>query len=338
MVCTAHFVSGRISLSGRTGPLPQSVRRSIIASRQVDHILNSKRFAFCKQDLFEEVIRPDFEAYWVCKGPPGSAQPPTDSDVVVLHMHGGAYTIGHPSQNFTLLLRMAEVAAAGGVSVSAFALHYTLAPEATFPRPVEEAVAAYRYLIDEVGIPPSKILMSGESAGGHLILCTLDRLATRNVAKPMAAMLLFPWIDLTNSGHSVLRNRDKDGLVKEALDNAASEALGSESNRAKYEQYLDFSKMSGDQLHRILPSHVWVTVGTHDFFFDSITTFVERAREHGSNVEYDVHAGLPHGLTAFEDIMESRTYLGTSQEEKLPKIMSGPALYGQAIVHLHLAQ
>ncbi|RCH78726.1 hypothetical protein CU098_003635 [Rhizopus stolonifer] len=49
------------------------------------------------------------------------------------------------------------------------------APEFTYPVPVLECVAAYEYLINTLKVPGSKIILSGDSAGGALCLETLVR-------------------------------------------------------------------------------------------------------------------------------------------------------------------
>lgn len=47
---------------------------------------------------------------------------------------------------------------------------YTLSPEATYPTAVTEITHAYKYLIHDIGISPSKIIVAGDSAGGLLAL------------------------------------------------------------------------------------------------------------------------------------------------------------------------
>ena len=43
------------------------------------------------------------------------------------------------------------------------ALDYRLVPEATFPAPVDDTVAAYRWLLGQ-GVPPARIVLAGDSA------------------------------------------------------------------------------------------------------------------------------------------------------------------------------
>ena len=51
-------------------------------------------------------------------------------------------------------------------------LDYRLAPEHPFPAAVEDARAAYRWLLKQ-GLPPKRIALAGDSAGGGLTFATL---------------------------------------------------------------------------------------------------------------------------------------------------------------------
>jgi salicylate hydroxylase len=89
---------------------------------------------------------------------------PADVDApVVLHLHGGGYTMGSAGLSVPLAARLA-VAAGGWALVP----DYRLAPEHPFPAALEDAVAAYRWLAREY--PRAPVIVSGECAGGGLAL------------------------------------------------------------------------------------------------------------------------------------------------------------------------
>lgn len=119
---------------------------------------------------------------------------------------------GHSSDNVADLLFVAELLAMRNITVSIFTLDYTLAPRVRFPRQLEEAMAAYRYLVEELGIEVERLAVLGESAGGHLVLSLLTNLHLQATGgapsvppkpplplpKPAMALLMSPWIDLLN--------------------------------------------------------------------------------------------------------------------------------------------
>src|SRR5215510_3436578 len=84
-------------------------------------------------------------------------------------------------------------------------LNYRLAPEYRFPAALEDATAAYRWLIAK-GAKASNIVIAGDSAGGGLSLSTL--IALRNAADPLpaAAVCLSPWVDMEATGDSMRTN------------------------------------------------------------------------------------------------------------------------------------
>jgi monoterpene epsilon-lactone hydrolase len=106
--------------------------------------------------------------------------------VVILYFHGGAYTMGSAGSVAGLLSDLARRTGARGISVD-----YRLAPEHPFPAALDDALAAYRGLL-ETDVPPSRIAMVGESAGGGLALATLVALARVEMPQPACAVVFSP--------------------------------------------------------------------------------------------------------------------------------------------------
>lgn len=125
-------------------------------------------------------------------------------DGILLYLHGGGYTCGDLAyaKGFG-----ATLAARLGIRVLCPA--YRLAPEAPFPAAVEDALAAYRYLLAE-GYPPSEILVCGESAGGGLVFSLCLKLREIGLAMPAGIIAISPWTDLTLSGSTYAANADAD--------------------------------------------------------------------------------------------------------------------------------
>lgn len=55
-------------------------------------------------------------------------------------------------------------------------------------------------------VPPSKIVIAGDSAGAGLVLTLLTVLRDMGVEQPAGAVLISPWVDLTHSFPSVMKN------------------------------------------------------------------------------------------------------------------------------------
>ena len=118
-------------------------------------------------------------AYW--HDPAGAAM-----DRAVLYLHGGGYVIGSPKSHERLVGHIAKATGCRALSVD-----YRLAPEHPHPAAVQDATAAYRWLLAQ-GFKPEHIAISGDSAGGGLTLATLLSLKENGVPQPAAAVPLSP--------------------------------------------------------------------------------------------------------------------------------------------------
>ncbi|MCJ1478621.1 hypothetical protein MMC13_007302 [Lambiella insularis] len=132
---------------------------------------------------------------WYSKIPPqAESKQPT-----VLHFHGGAYAIGQGRE---------EDAGYGAKLLLKYVANRVLMPQyrlgsrvgGRFPAALQDAVTSYKYLLDQ-GIPASSIIISGDSAGGNLVVAFLRHLSDHKglLPAPSAALLWSPWLDLALS-------------------------------------------------------------------------------------------------------------------------------------------
>ena len=135
-----------------------------------------------------------------------------EEDKVLLYFHGGGYVVGTADTAAPIAGILARNA-----GITCFSLDYPLAPEAPFPAATDNALAAYRMLLDK-GFKPGHIVLSGDSAGGGLVLATLLNIRDKNLPMPAGAYLLSPWADLNQNAESYDRKKQVDVLVdKESL-------------------------------------------------------------------------------------------------------------------------
>ena len=278
----------------------------------------------------------DLEGYWICRGGINKLEDPKNCDVILLYLHGGGYCAGHPLSELLQLLRIAEVLSGQGLSISIFALKYSLAPEATMPTQIQQTQAAYRYLLEEAGVLPSKIVVMGESAGGHLALSFLHDLQKQEHPKsrPGGALLIYPWVDLTNSGDSVARNKDKCIMSRRTLNDAAQHLVGS-GDRRDVAQLINFAapKPTG-YWNSVLPDRTWVTVGSDDLFVDSITSFVQHARDDKAHIDLEITKGDAHAWSSYTDGRDADRYIQLRPEDDAGTLMRAAKMFGNAVVAL----
>ncbi len=113
-----------------------------------------------------------------------------DPTKILLYFHGGGYATGSINTHRALVSQIAKNAA-----IKALIIEYRLAPEFKYPAPVEDAVSAYKWLLEE-GYSSEQIAFGGDSAGGGLAICTLLFLRDNHVALPNCAIALSPGLTI----------------------------------------------------------------------------------------------------------------------------------------------
>lgn len=245
-------------------------------------------------------------------------------------MHGGGYRVGTPDSMLVVFLRIAELLASHDITLAVFSLDYSLAPEATFPTPINQAVCGYRYLIEEEEVLPSNLAIMGDSAGGHLALCLASMLQKHNLPSPRAgAFLICPWIDIlcSNANKSSYKsNETKDFIIASDLAVAGALVLGSSG----LDHLVDFSQPlpEDDDGERrswkdILPCKVWMSAGSDEIFLDDILRFADRLTTAGVDVVVDVTEGKFHAWQAFADNADQKRYLATPSPDCPEGLMAG---------------
>lgn len=234
-----------------------------------------------------------------------------DPGRVIFYLHGGAYAIGTAASSVGLASDLARRAGARLVSVD-----YRLAPEHPHPAAIDDAVAAYRGLLDR-GVAPSTIAIAGESAGAGLAAATLVALKHAELPQPSAAVLMSPWADLTLSGDSI--------SAKAAVD----PALTPEGLRRRAIDYVADSDPTADLVSPIfadltsLPP-LLIQAGSREILLDDATKLAARAAAADVAVRLEVTPGVPHVFQGFAAMLDEGDAALTSAGEFLRAHLAGP--------------
>ena len=210
-----------------------------------------------------------------------STAPGAAADRVILYFHGGGYVLGSIHSHRDMCERLSRAAQA-----RVLALDYRLAPEAPFPAAVEDARAAYRWLLAQ-GISPKRIAIAGDSAGGGLTFAALLALKQNGDPMPACAAPLSPWVDLEGLGESMTSKASEDPMVQKHL----IEQMGK-----TYVQNGELRNPLAAPLYgdlRGLPP-LLIQVGSRETLLDDAVRMADKAKKARVPVELDVWHGQIH--------------------------------------------
>jgi acetyl esterase/lipase len=209
------------------------------------------------------------------------ATPASRPDRHILYLHGGGYVTGWPGLYRDLTWRLATLCRARVLCID-----YRLAPEHPFPAALDDAVAAYRWLLAR-GADPRRMALMGDSAGGGLVFAAMLRLRDEGVALPAAAVVVSPWTDLALTGESFRLNAAIDPLIPvELAPRVVDLCLAGADPRNPYA-----SPLYGDATG--LPPTL-ILVGGDDVLRDDAVRMAERMRDAGCSVEVEVWPHMWH--------------------------------------------
>lgn len=211
--------------------------------------------------------------------------PDADPRRAVLYLHGGGYIFGSPLSHNDLGEFLAKSA-----KVPVYLLDYRLAPEHPFPAPVEDAVAAYRWLLEQ-DIKPERIAVSGDSAGGGLTLATLFAIRDAKLPMPACGVPLSPWSDLECTGETMVTKAAVDPMVQRDLTRQLADLYAP----GKLDNPL-VSPLHGD--YTGLPP-LLIQVGERETLLDDSLRVADRARKAGVDVTLEVEPGQIHVFQIF---------------------------------------
>ena len=212
---------------------------------------------------------------------------------VVLHLHGGGY-VGAMRKHYK---QMAGLYSEVGGGATVITVDYRVAPEYTFPAALEDALAAYEWILDQ-GYSNDQIILAGDSAGGGLAMALVHALKASWRKLPAGIVAMSPWTDVTCSGSSYKDNYEIDPV------------FGNERSELVFENpYVGdadprdprISPLFGD-FYGFPP--MLIQVGTDEMLLSDSISVAEKAKSAGVKVRLSVYNGMFHVFQMAGTIME----------------------------------
>ena len=209
----------------------------------------------------------------------------SDSDKVLLQLHGGGYVLGMSDGHRLMALKQATLMDAK----EAYCVNYRLAPDHVYPAALDDAIAAYDYLLNN-GVKAENIVLVGDSAGGNLAVALTLYLRDHQKAMPRLLVLQSPWTDFSTATASRTYNDRKDKIL----------GRGTPLNKAvKEPSYAGTLSLSDPRISLIhadlkgLPPML-IQTGGHEIFLTENQKFMEKAVDDGVEVTMTVYPDMPH--------------------------------------------
>ncbi|ARM88015.1 alpha/beta hydrolase family protein [Rhizobium sp. CIAT894] len=210
---------------------------------------------------------------------------------VILYIHGGGFSGGSIRTHSLLAGSLAKAA-----SSDVLLIEYRLTPEYTYPAQINDALTAYRWLLDN-GYRSDNVVVAGDGAGGNIAIETVLR--QRQAAKPLpaAVVALSPITDLAATGGSMTANADSDPLLgKASIETLRKAYLGSRSPTDPQASPL-YADMAG------FPP-LLLQVGSGEALLDDTLRLADKARQAGVDVTTEVWPGMPHQWQLFPSLLD----------------------------------
>lgn len=206
--------------------------------------------------------------------------PEADADRALLFLHGGGYVYGSLQSHAGMAAEIARAA-----RCTSLAMEYRLAPEHPFPAALEDACAAWEWLLRKY--KPEQLGLIGDSAGGGLVMSTLLTLKDKQRPLPGAVVCISPWVDLESKGESWTTRQKLDPM----LDRPLVDLLSGLYLNGKDKAMPVVSSVNADL--RGLPPML-IQVGEREVLFSEAELLAKNAKAAGVDVTFEEWKEMVH--------------------------------------------
>jgi epsilon-lactone hydrolase len=217
-------------------------------------------------------------------GVPGILVTPLAADPtqVLVFLHGGGFALGSSASHRKLAGHVARACGA-----TAFVADFRRAPEHPYPAQIEDAAAVFDALVRD-GIRPADITFIGDSAGASIAIATTLRMQRDGSRTPGLVMAISPWLDMENTGETLVSNNDTDFLITR------------EGLQGNIDRYLSGGADPTDPLVNPLYADLtgfpplYITAADIESLYADATRLHALAQDAGVAVTFDVAPGHQH--------------------------------------------
>lgn len=213
----------------------------------------------------------------------------------LIYFHGGGFVMGDLDTHDGLCRLIAHE---GGFLV--VAVDYRRAPESKWPAPLEDAVAATRWIFDNastLGIDAGRIAIGGDSAGGHLAACVTQADREHGGFKLAFQLLMFPGTEFTTDTPSMSRFAVGYLMEKQVIEWCYSQVLPPGADRASPK----VSPLNARDFSGLPPAYV--VLGGYDPLHDEGLAYAEKLKAAGVQVTIADYGEMVHCFIYLQTVL-----------------------------------
>ncbi|MEE1924348.1 alpha/beta hydrolase [Pseudomonas sp. 148P] len=225
-----------------------------------------------------------------CYKPAGQA--PQGGWPTLLYLHGGGWNLGDLDTHDWFAHALAR-----RVPVAIVAVAYRLAPEHSYPAPLEDCLAVWQGLRQgriDPALSRERLIVGGDSAGGTLAAGLCMALRRDGQAQPLGQLLIYPVLTTREDLPSMREHTEAPLMTVVGLRRSLAGYVSTEGDR------LDPCAMplAAQDFSGLAPA--FIAVAGVDPLRDHGEAYGQALRRHGVDAEVEVVEGLVHsGLRAF---------------------------------------
>jgi len=203
---------------------------------------------------------------------------------ILVYYHGGGCVVLDADAFTPICTELADRAHCIVVNVD-----YRLAPEHPFPASLDDAYAAYCWVLehaDEIGGDRARVAVGGDSAGGYLAAAACLEAKAHGIAQPLQQILVYPAVDMADRSESMITI---DAFINEAMITGLNALhVG--------DHVLDprASPLRAKDHAGLAPA--FILAAGHDPLVDQGRAYVAALRKADVPVEYRVYEGTVHAF------------------------------------------
>ncbi|KAJ6024864.1 hypothetical protein N7540_005661 [Penicillium herquei] len=231
---------------------------------------------------------------------------------VLIWYHGGGFSLPPTHGYIEFYAQIVRHLEKTGKSMAVFSLHYTLAPGATYPTQIRQAVAAAQYILAQPNRAPETVFLGGDSAGGNLACGVLSHLAHPHPQiEPLVidgqlggAVMIAPWT-LLDSEFPDQEIYDGGDLISQAV---AAPWAAAYLGPALRDNYTDLSNAPTEWFANFPVKTVLITCGGNEIMLPLIQDFAGKFKDGlGDQVELFVGHRECHVAPMYNITLHDRT-------------------------------